>query len=140
MGTCWWCHWGWPREIAEIYLRAEKDIDEAILNTATEANDWHTVEEPLSGEYALEYGPAHVVWSDENWDLAESCLKDCDDPLHADWFPPALEIVKRSLRELAALPEELKRTPKGYDGEHPENYPPPPEWEMARLGEGKWKN
>ncbi len=119
----------------DIYDRAERDIDEALLATACEANDWTRVEEPSSGEAALEYGPAHVVWSDENFDLAESCLKDCDGPLYRDWHPPAMEIVRRSLRELMALPPRIRNcAPEEYwdDGEHPENFPPPPGVEMIK--------
>ena len=48
--TCWWCHWGWPKPIADIY-------DDCV--------------ERLGGdEGPLLWGPAHVVWADENWELA----------------------------------------------------------------------
>lgn len=120
---CWWCYWGWPVEVADIYRRAVHDIDAAMQ--VSEANDWRGWEgEPISGEHALKWGPAHVVWEDENWDCAASCLADCDSPLFADWHPGALEIVRRSLRELAALPDDIKETPDDYDGEHPERFPP----------------
>lgn len=124
---CWWCHWGWPKVIRDIYDRAERDIDEVLLSVCCEANGWEMWGgEPSWGKSALEFGPGHIVWSDENWDSADWCLRQCDGPMFDDWHPEALEIVRRSLRELMALPEEVKTTPAGYDGQHPENYPPPP--------------
>lgn len=124
-GICWWCHWGWPKAIRDIYDRAEKDIDDILDTYPCEKNGWNCWEgEPICGEYALEFGPSHIVWSDENWDSAEWCLKYCDEPQFKDWNPEALEIVRRSLRELEALPEHFKLAPNGYDGQHPENFPP----------------
>lgn len=101
---CWYCHWGWPKPVADIFLAAVATLD--------------------GDDYPLLYGPAHVVWCDENWHLAQSCLTDCDRNL-TELDAHALGVVRRSLEQLAALPEsEWNVIPDGYDGAHPENYPP----------------
>ena len=131
---CWYCYWGWPRAVRDIYDRAERDIDAILANAAARADgDWP---EPQSGMHALHFGPAHVVWEDENWDCAEGCLKDCDDPQWSGWVPGVLDVVRRSLRELDALPEAARDVePADYDGLHPEDYPPPGGVEMVRESE-----
>lgn len=108
-GTCYWCYWGWPKQIADIYDRAVADL-EAIGGD--------------SGD--MDYGPAHVVWEDENWHCADECIPDCDNPPPrlSHMRPDVLAIVKRSLVELSALPESMKTEPEGYDGDNPENFPP----------------
>lgn len=111
MSVCYWCHWGWPREIFEIYDRARTD-----LGGFTDP---------------LEFGPAHIVWSDENWDSAQWCL-DHFDEYRGDYEDADLEIVRRSLVELLALPEEMKVPPKGFDGDNPSASPPPVHWECVR--------
>lgn len=110
MGTCYWCHWGWPRQIREIYDRAKADL----------------------GGYTepLEFGPSHIVWSDENWDSAQWCL-DNFDKYRGDYEDADLEIVKRSLLELLAVPDKYKSPPTDYDGDNPERFPPPAEWECV---------
>jgi hypothetical protein len=113
---CWFCYWGWPLPIAEVFRRAFDAIE-------TLGED---------GETRLCYGPAHVVWEDENFDLAEDCIAECDDPDFAEWPPEVLRIVRQSLRELAAVPDEYKRPPAGYDGDRPEDFPPPAGWKMVR--------
>lgn len=109
-GTCWFCHWGWPRPIFDIYKRAED----------------------ICGYDAMCYGPAHIVWADENFTHVEWCLEQCDSPLYADWDPRDLEAVRQSLRELAALPDELKSPPTGSANNDPRDYPPPPGVEMVK--------
>ncbi len=121
---CWWCFWGWPVQVRAIYDRAVQDID-ALL-----PSDWRG--EPRDGEAALHWGPAHVVWEDENFEDPSWCLENCDSPAFDDWHKGALEIVRRSLRELAALPAELRTEPPGYDGEHPESFPMPPDVVMVK--------
>ena len=59
MSACWYCYWGWPRPIRDIYDAA--------------------AEEFLGDETALLYGPAHVVWADEDWMLAQHCLDHFDE-------------------------------------------------------------
>jgi hypothetical protein len=113
---CWWCYWGWNKPIREVY-------DKAL--TALGGNDC-----------PLRYGPAHVVWEDENWDSAELCLEKFDEwklKWNDDRFSDSdLEIVRQSLIELIAVPDEFKEEPAEYDGEHPEKFPPPSSWEMIR--------
>ena len=113
MSICWHCHWGWPKAVADIY-------DKACAALGDE--DGH----------ALHYGPAHVVWDDENWHSAEMCLKEFDkytDDLRED----EKSIVRQSLIELAAIPlAERDVEPEDYDDEHPELYPPPEGVVMVR--------
>jgi hypothetical protein len=104
MGICWFCYWGWPKPVADIYLKAL---------------------EKLNGyEAPLHYGPAHVVWDDENFDCAQVCLDDFD--RYSDGFTKEeMDIVRESLVELAELPEsDYEIIPDDYDDEHPELYPP----------------
>lgn len=119
---CWYCYWGWPREIAEIYKRAEAAIDDLES-------------EPRTGESCLQYGPAHVVWADENWECAESCIEDCNNRNNCrDMSDTAIAIVKTSLQELASLPPHIRYAePKDYDGENPADYPPPGGMEMVKM-------
>lgn len=118
MSDCWWCCWGWPKQIRDIYDDAVKQLGDC--------------------DYALHWGPAHVVWEDENWDCAAWCLRECDDP---KWLPEfserELAVVRESLRRLLAVPEEFKNEPAGYvesieSLNHPERYPPPGHWEMVK--------
>ena len=111
---CWYCHWGWPKPVAEIYLKALK-----LLN---------------GQESPLHFGPAHVVWEDENFELAESCLEDFDEfENYCDYSDYELSIVRQSLEELAKLPVHVRCVePEDYDGKHPELYPPPDGVEMIK--------
>lgn len=113
MGICWYCYWGWPKPVAEIYQKALKDLD--------------GYEDPL------QFGPGHIVWSDENFDSAEWCLEHFDE-YKSDYSDEELVIVKRSLQELAILPENVRCVePEDYDDEHPELYPPPSDVEMVKI-------
>jgi hypothetical protein len=114
MGICWYCHWGWPKAIRDIYDQALKKIN--------------------GNQSALYYGPAHVVWADENFDLAQSCL-DSFDEYSKELSEEEKIVVRWSLEQLLLLPENIINSePKDYDGEHPENYPPPSniEWEKKQ--------
>ena len=51
--------------------------------------------EPYDEDWALHFGPAHVVWEDGNLDCWRFCLEECDGPRFANWWPPALEAVRR---------------------------------------------
>ena len=112
MGICWYCYWGWSKPVADIYDRALGD---------------------LSGDSSpLEYGPSHIVWSDENFHSAEWSLEHFDEH-KGDLSEAELVIVKRSLTELAALPLNVRCVePDDYDDEHPELFPPPPGIEMVK--------
>jgi hypothetical protein len=111
MGICYWCYWGWPKPIKEIYDRAVADLD-----------GW---DDPM------EFGPGHIVWSDENWDSAQWCL-DHFDEYRGDYSDVDLAIVRRSLEELLAVPGEFKEPPADYDDENPAAFPPPAHWQVAK--------
>jgi hypothetical protein len=115
MSICWFCHWGWPKPIYDIYKEA---LD------ALGGVDW-----------CLVAGPSHVVWSDENFDLAQSCLDDFDEDARR-YLPDAtkeeLNIVRKSLEKLLAVDDKYKDWPEEYDGESPQNFPPPDDWEMVK--------
>lgn len=113
MGICWYCHWGWPKPVAEIYQRALRDLD--------------------GDDSPLQFGPAHIVWSDENFDSAEWCLENFEQ-YKGDYSEESLLVVRRSLEELAALPLEVRcAEPDDYDDEHPQMYPPPSGMEMVKV-------
>lgn len=104
MGICWYCYWGWAKPVADIYDKAL-----ALLG---------------GNESPLHYGPAHIVWDDENWDSVEWCLKHFDEYAD-DLTEHEKHVVRWSLEELAKIPMNTRCVePDDYDGEHPENYPP----------------
>jgi len=109
MAICWWCYWGWPKEIADIFDRGEA----------------------AAGYSAMRFGPAHVVWEDENWDSAQWCL-DHFDEYAEDLDEEQRQSVRQSLEDLKALPDEFKQEPEGFDDENPAQYPPPKHWVMVR--------
>lgn len=117
MSICWYCHWGWAKPVADIY-------DEALA--------------ALGFESPLEFGPAHIVWSDENFgdDSIRSCLADFDESLNwPDYEITAAEklIVKQSLERLLEIQESVRCCePADYDGERPEAFPPPEGFTMVR--------
>jgi hypothetical protein len=113
MGICWYCYWGWPKKVYDIYAKAVDDLD---CNTSS-----------------LHFGPSHIVWDDENFDSAEWCLEHFNEYKNG-YSNEELEIVKHSLEELAKLPlKERCVEPEDYDDEHPELYPPPKDMVMIKL-------
>ncbi len=110
---CWYCHWGWAKPVADIFLEAKAALggdDEPLL-----------------------YGPGHIVWADENFDSAQWCL-DNFDQYRGSLSDEEVAIARRALEQLAALPTHIREVePVDYDGEHPENYPPT--GEMVRVWE-----
>lgn len=112
MGQCWWCYWGWPKPVREIY-------DEAVKR--------------LGGiPAALHLGPGHLVWGDENFYCAQWSLDNFtayEDPSRLDEHET--EVIRWSLERLVEIPEEFLRPPGGYDGENPEDFRPPAHWEMT---------
>lgn len=107
MGICWYCYWGWPKAIADIYKAALDKLD-----------GW---------ESPLHFGPAHIVWEDENFDSAEWCLEHFEEYTgNDDYTAEHYAIVRWSLEELAKLPmSERDVEPANYDEKHPELFPPP---------------
>lgn len=101
---CYYCHWGWPEKVAVIYLEALKELG--------------------GNETALNYGPAHIVWEDCNFDSAAWCLEHFDEYCSnvEEWEKP---IVWRALEKMASLPfEEWDVIPRDCDFDRMENYPP----------------
>ncbi len=111
MGICWYCYWGWPEPIADIYKKA--------LRKLNGAND------------VLHYGPAHIVWEDESFGSAKWCLENFK---KGDLSERELDVVRWSLQELIKLPANILNTcPDDYDDEHPELYPPPNGMKMVQI-------
>lgn len=74
---------GWPQSIQDIY-------DEAVRR--------------LGGRSAaLHFGPAHVVWEDDNFEFAADCLADFESHT-GTWCEADLAVVRWSLEELAKHP------------------------------------
>src|ERR1700683_512629 len=108
---CWYCYWGWPKVVREIYDRYEAQLTDSELG----------------------FGPGHIVWSDENFEdeLIDSCIRDGESGV-GDLNQHDLALHLSALRELRQVPEEIRDScPEDYDGEHPENYPPPVAIEWA---------
>lgn len=126
---CWYCYWNvWPKAVLGIYEKYENAIDDKlmVLDMDFNAPSW-----PQSGEFALEYGPGHIVWSDENFDSAKWCIDNFAAYLDSECPKDIADLIKKSLEELDALPGELKdAVPKEYKGENPENFPP--DYELVR--------
>lgn len=103
MGLCYYCHWGWPKPIADIY---DKYLE-------------------IAGQSAMHFGPAHVVWEDENFErhLIEWCLVEADTYRAYDCTDEEHEAVKQSLRELLTLPDAIFVVPEG-GWDDPDKHPP----------------
>lgn len=105
---CYWCYWGWPKPIRDIFEAARVKLGGNI--------------EPLL------YGPAHIVWDDENFDSAQHCL-DHFDEYAGDLTEYEKSVVRESLEMLLAVSNEFKNEPEEYDGHNPGLYPPPEHWQ-----------
>lgn len=114
MSICWYCHWGWPKPVADIFLAAKAALD--------------------GDDTPLLYGPAHVVWADENFDCAPWCLEHFGE-YSSGLYAEEQAVVRQSLEQLAALPSDQRDIwPEAFgDRDDPENYPPPPGMEMVRI-------
>jgi len=107
---CWYCHWGVPKPVADIYSKALNQLDD--------------YDSPLL------YGPSHVVWDDFNLDdrNIKRCIEYCDQYEGGNYTKDELVIVKQSLEELLKIPEsERDIDPSVYDEDNiPYNKLPPP--------------
>ncbi len=111
---CWYCYWGWPKPVADIYLKALGMLE--------------------GDDSPLKFGPSHAVWEDENFEMAKRRLSYSRDKYKDRFTDEELAIVRWSLEELDKLPVELVDIwPDDYDGQHPENYPPPDDTEMVKV-------
>jgi len=106
---CYYCYWGWPKPVSEVYMAALSKLD--------------GYEDPLH------FGPSHIVWSDENFD--DGSIKFCMDQVTKhrrdfdNYSDDELAVVRESLLQLSAIPEAIRDyCPDDYDDEHPENFPP----------------
>jgi len=79
----------WPEPIKRIYI-------EALVK--------------LGGERVLlHHGPAHVVWDDDNFEIAEECLERFDESAAGlEYSKEALEVVRWSLEKLVEIPMEIR--------------------------------
>ncbi len=112
-GICWYCHWGWSKPVAEIYLAA--------------------VEKLGGDDIELRDGISHVIWEDENFHLAESQLEKFDSYQHRTGIDE-LAIVKWSLEELVKIPLDIRcPEPDDYEGENPQDYPPKDDVKMVKV-------
>jgi hypothetical protein len=132
MSYCWYCYWGWPEQVAAIYDRWCARV----------------------GYQAMHFGPAHIVWEDENFETEsiDSCIKLAADErakLYKDMTDAELTGVVESLKELLAIPEEIRACePEAFrqrtvEESHlgmanvqnpakPEDYPPPAHIKMVQ--------
>jgi hypothetical protein len=111
MGVCYWCYWGWPKPIRDIY-------DDCVNQ--------------LGSDSSLMYGPSHIVWADENWDCAQWCLDHFDEH-KGRCTDEALAVVRESLERLLKVPDEFKSEPGGFkDEDDPADFPPPEHWECEK--------
>jgi hypothetical protein len=103
---CWYCYWGWARPVADIY-------DAALAKLG-------------GNESPLHFGPAHIVWGDENF--GDASIQWCLDnfaSLSRSQSPEDLVVVRWSLEELAKLPSASREIePDDYDGSDPDLFPP----------------
>ncbi len=116
---CWYCYWGWAKRVAEIYLGAVEQLKELGYDDSS-----------------LHFGPAHIVWEDENWDSAKWCIKHFNE-YRSDYSDEELEVVYQSLVELSKIPMgEREPEPEAYidsEGLHPELFPPADGVEMIKV-------
>lgn len=113
-GLCWYCYWGWPKPIADVFAKYGD----------------------LVGTESLEYGRGHIVWADENFDdeSIRWCIEEAGPNGEDD--PTVDALVIESLKELAMVPKEMREAAEhlGYDlddpDQHPAEFPPPKEWGM----------
>ena len=92
---CWYCHWGVAEPVAEIYKEALARLggDESLLL----------------------YGPAHIVWSDFNFEREH--VQWCLDHFYAEDYLSDMEPVYWSLKELLKLPHEVLSPEPDNDGD-----------------------
>ena len=119
-GVCWYCYWGWPKEVFDVYRKYVEEAGSDSLFTA---------------------GPSHIVWSDENFGDGDInwCLKICtaeglkevygyEGKSAAEYYGVDeldIDVVHRSLVVLREVSESIRLcVPKDYDGNNPKEFPP----------------
>lgn len=111
-GICWYCYWGWPEQVSEIFEGYKQFFGD---------NDG-----------PLRWGPGHIVWEDENF--GDSSIKFCIEEARKEIAArqeadkrSELENVLDSLEELLAVPLEIREPwAAGYEesGQGPGKWPP----------------
>lgn len=114
---CWYCYWGWPKQLADIY-------------------------ECYCDACDLDYGIGHICWADCNFEThhVEWCLKETRP---ANWkeryggrADQEWDDQRAALEELLAVPEEIRcPIPDDVDGDpsnDPESFPPPSHLVMSK--------
>lgn len=89
----------------------------------------------LVGEMAMQFGPAHIVWADHNFEAENIawCIANAD-KYRGDLSAHEIEVVIRSLRELLEIQESIRCCePPDYDGAHPGDYSPPDGLTMEHI-------
>jgi hypothetical protein len=83
---CWFCRYGWPKPVADIYDKYIK----------------------VAGETAMHYSGAHSVWEDENFERhhVQWCLDHWGEYRSESVNDVQDAAVKQSLLELLALPDD----------------------------------
>jgi len=81
----------WPPAVWAIYERHCRAIDQLGFN----------------GELEMGYGPAHLVWDDENWRCIQFCLDECEGWTRREVSAEVLAIVRQSLLDLLQLGPEV---------------------------------
>jgi len=104
MPVCWYCYWGWPKAVADIF-------DDAVKK--------------LGGDgWPLIFGPSRLVWGDENFDdnSIQLAIGSCDNA-----------IVRESLERLLLLSESERCCDLADRAmtESAESLPPPAGMEMV---------
>lgn len=96
---CWYCSHGWHPKVQEIHDRYEA----------------------IAGESAMHYGPAHIVWDDENFERehVQWCLDEGMKTFGGDFTKDELDAVRASLVELLALPDDVLDAEAFYGGARP---------------------
>ena len=112
---CWYCHWGLPEPVANIYSQALNGLG---------GDD----------ERPLLYGPAHIVWHDYNLDTdsIDWCLANFE-KYSSRFNASDMLVVKRSLEQLLEIPEnERHLAPNDLDGDYA-SVPPPVDVVMVKV-------
>lgn len=114
MSLCWYCHWGWAKQVFDIGKKYESQLRDSELS----------------------YGPGHIVWADENFETSSIlwCIQKAESEGDADLSDHDFPLHLQALRELLTVPEEIRCCePEGYGEDcDPRLFPPPAGIEMVK--------
>jgi hypothetical protein len=110
---CWFCYWGWPQPVADIFNEAKRQLG--------------------GNDSPLLWGPAHIVWEDENFDSAEWCLETWEGNVPFSKYEEfELDVVRESLEKLVLVPKKYRKLPGEWEDDVV-NSPPPADWVMEHV-------